>query len=70
QQSNLTVATMFCSVGTMPSTAVMCCCSRASVVGVAGMGNDGSAAGGDVGLLGALSGTVSPDTARITVSSR
>jgi hypothetical protein len=27
---------MFCSVGTIPSTAVMCCCSRVSGAGVAG----------------------------------
>ena len=34
-QSRLTVATMFWRVGMMPSTAVMCCCSRVS--GAAGV---------------------------------
>jgi hypothetical protein len=29
---------MFCNVGTIPSTAVMCCCSRVSGTGVAGTG--------------------------------
>ena len=27
---------MFCKVGTIPSTAVICCCSRVSGAGVAG----------------------------------
>ncbi|KZT20276.1 hypothetical protein NEOLEDRAFT_1047611, partial [Neolentinus lepideus HHB14362 ss-1] len=36
RQSKFTVATMFCKVGTMPSTAVMCCCSRVRGTGVAG----------------------------------
>jgi hypothetical protein len=35
RQSRLTVATMFCSVGAMPSTAVMCCCSSVRGIGVA-----------------------------------
>jgi hypothetical protein len=35
-QSRFTVATMFCNVGTIPSTAVMCCCSRVRGAGVAG----------------------------------
>lgn len=35
---------MFCRVGTMPSTAVMCCCSRVSGIGVgAAAGVDGPA---------------------------
>lgn len=38
RQSRLTVATIFCRVGTIPSTAVMCCCSRVSGAGVDGMG--------------------------------
>jgi len=29
---------MFCRVGTMPSTAVMCCCSRVRGAGVDGVG--------------------------------
>jgi hypothetical protein len=36
RQSKLTVATIFCNVGTIPSTAVMCCCSRVRAAGVAG----------------------------------
>lgn len=43
RQSRFTVATMFCSVGTIPSTAVMCCCSSVSGAGVAGT----EVAGGD-----------------------
>ena len=35
------MATMFCSVGTMPSKAVICCCSRVS--GAEGVGTDGGA---------------------------
>jgi len=40
---------MFCNVGTMPSTAVMCCCSRVSGAGVAG-----TEEGGVEGLAAAL----------------
>ncbi|KAF8191458.1 hypothetical protein K438DRAFT_1830548 [Mycena galopus ATCC 62051] len=43
RQSRLTVATIFWRVGTMPSTAVMCCCSR-----VRGMGVEGTAVAGGV----------------------
>ncbi|KAJ7273050.1 hypothetical protein C8J57DRAFT_1063926, partial [Mycena rebaudengoi] len=44
RQSRLTVATMFWRVGTMPSTAVMCCCSRVKGTGVDGTGGvDGPA---------------------------
>ncbi|KIY64742.1 hypothetical protein CYLTODRAFT_357982, partial [Cylindrobasidium torrendii FP15055 ss-10] len=44
RQSRLTVATMFCNVGTIPSTAVMCCCSSVSGTGVgAAAGVDGPA---------------------------
>ncbi len=32
------MATMFCRVGTIPSTAVMCCCSSVRGMGVAGVG--------------------------------
>ncbi|KIO04086.1 hypothetical protein M404DRAFT_74958, partial [Pisolithus tinctorius Marx 270] len=37
-QSRFTVATMFWSVGTIPSTAVICCCSRVNGAGVDGTG--------------------------------
>ncbi|KAF8955448.1 hypothetical protein BDZ97DRAFT_1598879, partial [Flammula alnicola] len=43
RQSRFTVATIFWSVGTMPSTAVMCCCSR-----VKGTGVDGTCEAGGV----------------------
>lgn len=51
RQSRLTVATMFWSVGTMPSTAVMCCCSRVSGAGVAGT-TDGGDEGPAIALVG------------------
>ena len=58
RQSRLTVATMFCSVGTMPSTAVMCCCSRVSGAGVEGTaegaGVDGPASGAGSATAGAV----------------
>lgn len=46
RQSKFTVATMFCKVGTMPSTAVMCCCSSVRGAGVAGTGVDASGVDG------------------------
>jgi hypothetical protein len=46
------VATIFCNVGTIPSTAVMCCCSSVRGMGVAGTavvgGVDGPATAADV----------------------
>ena len=49
-QSRFTVATIFWRVGTIPSTAVMCCCSS-----VSGTGVDGTCVvGGEEGLVGAF----------------
>ncbi|KAF9484892.1 hypothetical protein BDN70DRAFT_761823, partial [Pholiota conissans] len=45
RQSRLTVATMFWRVGTMPSTAVMCCCSSVKGAGVAGTCDAGGVEG-------------------------
>jgi hypothetical protein len=36
RQSRFTVATIFCRVGTIPSTAVICCCSSVKGTGVEG----------------------------------
>lgn len=52
-QSRFTVATMFCRVGTMPSTAVMCCCS--SVNGTEGAAVVGAGAGAGAGVGAATS---------------
>ena len=41
------MATIFCNVGTIPSTAVMCCCSSER----SGSGVDGPATAADVVLL-------------------
>ena len=49
-QSRFTVAMMFWRVGTIPSTAVMCCCSR-----VRGLGVDGTCVvGGEEGPVAAF----------------
>ena len=48
RQSRFTVATMFCRVGTIPSTAVICCCSS-----VRGAGVEGTCVVDDVEAIGA-----------------
>lgn len=60
RQSRLTVATIFWRVGTIPSTAVICCCSRVRGLGVAavvGPGVEGPAtafAGGEAAAEGGV----------------
>jgi hypothetical protein len=55
-QSRFTMATMFWRVGTIPSTAVMCCCSRVRGTGVNGTcvvgGEEGPAAAFGVTVTG------------------
>ena len=52
---------MFCRVGTIPSTAVICCCSRVKGMGVDGTwvvgGDEGPATAFAVAAAGAVAGT-------------